>query len=190
MCNYWPTKSNIDRACFVCYRSNQEEARHAALLHAKSLNSSRAQDTSITISPVNNTSYHSNSTYTSIHGNVTDIPEFLIPEVDTDYNIAVFSGIIACVFLFGILRALMFFKVTVDASQALHNLMFSSILRSHLGFFDTNPVGKYGSITYFHLSEMTHQIIPCTAFANLKMKLKKMFLWKILKFFLSFFSTI
>ena len=91
---------------------------------------------------------------------MTDIPEFLIPEVDTDYNIAVFSGIIACVFLFGILRALMFFKVTVDASQALHNLMFSSILRSHLGFFDTNPVGKYGSISYFHLSEMTHQIIP------------------------------
>ena len=36
----------------------------------------------------------------------------------------------------------MFFKVAVDASQALHNTMFGSILRAKIGFFDTNPVGK------------------------------------------------
>ena len=38
----------------------------------------------------------------------------------------------------------MFFKVAVDASQKLHNNMFASILRAHIGFFDTNPVGKLG----------------------------------------------
>ncbi|WAR27448.1 MRP4-like protein [Mya arenaria] len=68
--------------------------------------------------------------------NVTNVT---IPDVDTHFNISVFSGIIGAVFLFGILRALMFFKVTVDASQALHNTMFTSVLRSQIGFFDNNP---------------------------------------------------
>lgn len=66
-----------------------------------------------------------------------------IPEVDTHFNVAVYSGLIGSVFLLGLLRALMFFKVAVDASQVLHNTMFSAILRSHIGFFDTNPVGMY-----------------------------------------------
>ncbi|XP_052777823.1 ATP-binding cassette sub-family C member 4-like [Mya arenaria] len=65
-----------------------------------------------------------------------------IPTMDTNFNIAVFGGILGAVFLFGILRALMFFKVAVDASQTLHKTMFNSILRSHMQFFDNNPVGR------------------------------------------------
>ncbi|WAQ93730.1 MRP4-like protein [Mya arenaria] len=71
--------------------------------------------------------------------NVTNVT---IPKVDANFNIAVYSGIMVAMFLFGILRALMFFKITIDASQALHNTMFTSILRSHIGFFDKNPVGR------------------------------------------------
>ncbi|WAR23542.1 ABCC3-like protein, partial [Mya arenaria] len=50
--------------------------------------------------------------------NVTNVT---IPTVDTNFNIAVFGGVLGAVFLFGILRGLMFFKVAVDASQAVHN---------------------------------------------------------------------
>ncbi|XP_060582248.1 ATP-binding cassette sub-family C member 4-like isoform X3 [Ruditapes philippinarum] len=99
--------------------SNQEEARFAAMREDSLLR---------------NEYQLRNLTY-----NGTNIT---IPEVDTHFNVAVFSGLIASVFLLGLLRALMFFKVAVDASQALHNTMFAAILRSHIGFFDTNPVGR------------------------------------------------
>ncbi|KAK7478989.1 hypothetical protein BaRGS_00029750 [Batillaria attramentaria] len=65
-----------------------------------------------------------------------------IPYVDSHRNIYIFTGIIAGVFIFGMVRALLFFKVAVDASQKLHNTMFTRILRSPIGFFDTNPVGR------------------------------------------------
>ncbi|XP_053404593.1 ATP-binding cassette sub-family C member 4-like isoform X3 [Mercenaria mercenaria] len=99
--------------------SNQEEARYAAQTRDSILRNEYLQR---------------NETY-----NGTNIT---IPDVDTHFNVAVFSGIIGSVFLFGLLRALLFFKVAVDASQSLHNMMFGSILRSHIGFFDTNPVGR------------------------------------------------
>ena len=65
-----------------------------------------------------------------------------IPVVDAHENIYIFSGIIVAVFIFGLVRALLFFKVAVDASQKLHNRMFAKILRAPISFFDTNPVGK------------------------------------------------
>ncbi|KAL8559263.1 hypothetical protein ACOMHN_040387 [Nucella lapillus] len=65
-----------------------------------------------------------------------------IPVVDGTRNIYIYTAIIASVFVFGMLRALLFFKVTVDASQSLHHHMFASILRCPVGFFDTNPVGR------------------------------------------------
>lgn len=109
------------------FRSNQEEARYAAITRDNA---------------IRNEYLLRNETLNST--NIT------IPEVDTGFNVAVFSGIIGSVFLFGLLRALMFFKVAVDASQSLHNTMFASILRSHIGFFDTNPVGEYSLIYDVH----------------------------------------
>ena len=94
-------------------RSNQEENKHAAIERDIGL---RLQGYNVT--------------------NVT------IPVVDTHENVYIFTGIIVAVFLFGLLRALMFFKVAVDASMNMHNKMFTSILRSPISFFDTNPVGK------------------------------------------------
>jgi ATP-binding cassette subfamily C (CFTR/MRP) protein 4 len=64
-----------------------------------------------------------------------------VPDNNTDFNVAVFSGIIVAVFVFGLLRALMYFKVAVDAAKRLHNRMFGRLLRVPLRFFDTNPVG-------------------------------------------------
>lgn len=93
--------------------SNQEEEKHAAILKDHQL---RFQGNNVT--------------------NIT------IPEVDTHENIYIYTGIIAAVFIFGLFRALMFFKVAVDASMNMHNKMFNSILRSPMSFFDLNPVGR------------------------------------------------
>ncbi|KAL5005221.1 hypothetical protein ScPMuIL_018677 [Solemya velum] len=93
--------------------SNEEEARHAAI----------EEDSRLHL----------------IGYNLTNVT---IPTVDTYTNVYIFSGIIGGVFVFGLLRALMFFKVAVDASQTLHNRMFSRILRTPITFFDTNPVGR------------------------------------------------
>ncbi|KAJ8309983.1 hypothetical protein KUTeg_011848 [Tegillarca granosa] len=100
------------------FRSNEEEAKHAAIKKDQELR------------------FMYNITNVSIATNVT------IPYVDVHMNVYIFSGIIGAVFLFGLLRALMFFKVAVDASMKLHNRMFQRILRAPIAFFDTNPVGN------------------------------------------------
>lgn len=93
--------------------SNQEESKHAAI--------------------------QKDSELRDLGFNVTNVT---IPFVDTHENVYIFTGIIAAVFLFGLLRALMFFKIAVDASMNMHNKMFNSLLRSPISFFDTNPVGR------------------------------------------------
>ena len=70
-----------------------------------------------------------------------------IPDVDSYTNLYIFSGIVGSVFLFGLFRALLFFKIAIDASQNLHNRMFTSILRAPVVFFDANPVGKCMSVS-------------------------------------------
>ena len=62
-----------------------------------------------------------------------------IPFVDTRVNVGIFSAIIGSVFLFGLLRALMFFKVTVDASQHLHNQGLNCGLKGFTAFNEHRP---------------------------------------------------
>lgn len=62
---------------------------------------------------------------------------------DSKFNIAIYSGFLFGIFLFGLMRAILFFKVAVDAAEILHRRMFISIIRSRLIFFDSNPVGEY-----------------------------------------------
>lgn len=80
---------------------------------------------------------------THVHGNNVTVPTNLTrpAEVDSEFNIIIYSSIIGAVFLFGLARALLFFRICIDASQNLHNRMFDRILRSPVSFFDTNPVG-------------------------------------------------
>ncbi len=44
-----------------------------------------------------------------------------------------------------VLRSVMFALFTSLASTALHNNMFTALLRAPMTFFDANPVGKIGS---------------------------------------------
>ncbi|XP_049854965.1 ATP-binding cassette sub-family C member 4-like [Schistocerca gregaria] len=41
-----------------------------------------------------------------------------------------------------ILRSLVFFKITMNSSQGLHDRMFNTILKGTMRFFDTNPSGR------------------------------------------------
>ncbi|KAK3702318.1 hypothetical protein RRG08_008706 [Elysia crispata] len=65
-----------------------------------------------------------------------------IPEVDTYQNLYIYTGIIAALFVSALVRAFLFFRLAVVAGETLHNNMFSRILRTVMGFFDTNPVGR------------------------------------------------
>lgn len=98
---------------FYFYRSNDEEIRMAALKQ--------------------------HNYYLSLGYNETNVT---VPYIDSHRNIYIFTGIIGGVFIFGMMRALLFFKIAVDASQQLHNNMFTRILRAPISFFDTNPVGE------------------------------------------------
>ena len=98
---------------FKCYRSNNEENRGELIKKDSLLRSQGFNTTNITI-----------------------------PDSETDFNVYVYGGVISSVFVFGLLRALMYFKVAVDAAKHLHNRMFRRLLRVPIRFFDTNPVGK------------------------------------------------
>ncbi|XP_053395066.1 ATP-binding cassette sub-family C member 4-like isoform X2 [Mercenaria mercenaria] len=94
---------------WLSYWTNQEEDKYAAM----------ARDADLSLNGVNNT-------------------HVMIPRVDTQFNIAIFSVITGGVFIFGLLRALIFFKVALDASRNLHNSMFDSVLGTRIGFFYAN----------------------------------------------------
>lgn len=96
-----------------CFRSNNEENRGELIKKDSLLRSQGFNTTNITI-----------------------------PDSETDFNVYVYGGVISSVFVFGLLRALMYFKVAVDAAKHLHNRMFRRLLRVPIRFFDTNPVGK------------------------------------------------
>ena len=57
-------------------------------------------------------------------------------------NLGIYSGLIAGLLVFGVLRAFLFFHVAVNAAETLHDTMFGSIIRSTIAFFDVNPVGN------------------------------------------------
>ena len=65
-----------------------------------------------------------------------------VPTLDVHKFIYIYFGITLSVFVFGLLRALLIFKVLVSAARTFHDKMFHSVIRSPILFFDTNPVGK------------------------------------------------
>lgn len=52
------------------------------------------------------------------------------------------SAITIAVFVFGLIRALLIFKILIRAGRVLHNRMFDAVVRCPVLFFDTNPVGE------------------------------------------------
>ncbi|XP_077405833.1 ATP-binding cassette sub-family C member 4 isoform X1 [Vanacampus margaritifer] len=70
--------------------------------------------------------------------NVTKVDK----ELDLDFYLGIYGGLTAVTVIFGFVRTLLMFNMLVRCSQALHNSMFSTILRTHVRFFDINPIGR------------------------------------------------
>jgi len=63
-------------------------------------------------------------------------------QFDNMYYLHIFTILTAIVLLFGMLRAVHTFHILVNSAVELHKLMLTSILRTPMSFFNTNPVGK------------------------------------------------
>ncbi|CAN9498397.1 unnamed protein product [Ophioblennius macclurei] len=63
-------------------------------------------------------------------------------EQNLKFYLGVYSGLTAAAVVFSYARSLVIFHVLVRAAQALHNSMFSAVLRTPVLFFDNNPIGR------------------------------------------------
>uniref|UniRef100_A0A8C3G639 ATP-binding cassette, sub-family C (CFTR/MRP), member 4 n=1 Tax=Cyclopterus lumpus TaxID=8103 RepID=A0A8C3G639_CYCLU len=63
-------------------------------------------------------------------------------ELDTNFYLSVYGGLTGSIVVFGFIRNLSLFHVLVKSVQTLHDRMFNSILRTHVRFFDINPIGR------------------------------------------------
>ncbi|KAK2578493.1 hypothetical protein KPH14_002054 [Odynerus spinipes] len=61
--------------------------------------------------------------------------------IETSY-IYIYTGIVVGVFIIGITRSLIFYKMCMLCSQRLHDMAFSALIRTAMRFFDTNPSGR------------------------------------------------
>jgi len=63
-------------------------------------------------------------------------------ELQSKAKIIIYGGLVACTLLFSLIRAILFFCVTVKSSKTLHRRMFDAVMRAPIYFFDTHPVGR------------------------------------------------
>ncbi|WKY15179.1 hypothetical protein Q1695_000569 [Nippostrongylus brasiliensis] len=68
-------------------------------------------------------------------GSLADSPE-------TPYYSTVYGVSLVILFASGLLKAMIFVKVSLNAASRLHNNMFSSVIRGTVGFFDSTPSGR------------------------------------------------
>jgi ABC-type multidrug transport system fused ATPase/permease subunit len=62
--------------------------------------------------------------------------------ISTKTYLYVYTGIVAMLFTFTIIRSFAFYKFCMRCSSSLHNSMFNSIIHTSMRFFDTNPSGR------------------------------------------------
>ncbi|KAF6715600.1 Multidrug resistance-associated protein 4 [Oryzias melastigma] len=58
------------------------------------------------------------------------------------FYLGMYSGLTAAAVVFGFIRSLVIFHSLVKSAQTLHNSMFAAVLRTHVRFFDVNPIGR------------------------------------------------
>lgn len=59
-----------------------------------------------------------------------------------DTFLYIYGGLVAILFVLALSRSLLFYKLTALCSQKLHDNIFTSVVRSPMRFFDTNPGGR------------------------------------------------
>lgn len=68
--------------------------------------------------------------------------ESLAQNSDINYYVIVYGFSMLLVFVSGLFKAMVFVKVSLNASTNLHNRMLRSVLRAETVFFDTTPSGR------------------------------------------------
>ncbi|XP_035533359.1 multidrug resistance-associated protein 4-like [Morone saxatilis] len=63
-------------------------------------------------------------------------------EFNLTFYLSIYSGLTAAAVVFGYARSLVIFHGLVRSAQALHNSMFSAVIRTPVHFFDVNPIGR------------------------------------------------
>ncbi|XP_054479604.1 ATP-binding cassette sub-family C member 4-like [Anoplopoma fimbria] len=63
-------------------------------------------------------------------------------EPNLKFYLGIYSGLTAAAVVFGYARSLVMFRGLVRSAQALHNNMFSAVLRTPVRFFEVNPIGR------------------------------------------------
>ena len=61
--------------------------------------------------------------------------------LSNNQRIGISGGFVFGVIVLSILRYSCFFVLLVNASRNVHNKMFSSVIKTPILFFDTNPIG-------------------------------------------------
>ncbi|XP_043465526.1 ATP-binding cassette sub-family C member 4-like [Leptopilina heterotoma] len=67
---------------------------------------------------------------------------FKVQPWSQEVYIYVYIGIVTSIFLIGITRSFVFYALCMRASQRLHDMVFSALIRTGMRFFDTNPNGR------------------------------------------------
>ena len=57
-------------------------------------------------------------------------------------NLVIYAGMLGTALFFGLLRAFLFYYVSLISSEQLHDQMTLAILKAPVLFFDTNPLGR------------------------------------------------
>ncbi|KAF7275844.1 hypothetical protein GWI33_011215 [Rhynchophorus ferrugineus] len=61
---------------------------------------------------------------------------------NTETFLYIYGGLIASLFILGLTRSMLFYKLAMRSSQKLHDTIFASVVRARMRFFDTNPGGR------------------------------------------------
>ena len=65
----------------------------------------------------------------------------VLDPLSTHQCIYIFSGLVAALFVFSLVRTTTFFSICMASSITLHNSLFECLIRAPVTFFDANPIG-------------------------------------------------
>ncbi|XP_071508424.1 ATP-binding cassette sub-family C member 4-like [Diadema antillarum] len=102
---------------------------------------------------------------------VDNYPIFKNVNLTTEQSAGVYGGLIGGMMFFGIIRAFITFRIMIRAARNLHNLMFASVTRSPVLFFDTTPTGRIQNRFTKDIGIMDDQL-PLTFFDFLQISLQ------------------